>query len=82
MMVRAGLISMLYKKTTELRHVDLQDSAAITLMGTDVERIVVSFKAIHEVWASLLDVGVAVWLLERQLFVACVVPAIIGTSTA
>lgn len=61
---------------------DLQDSAAITLMGTDVERIVVSFKAIHEVWASLLDVGVAVWLLERQLFVACVVPAIIGTSTA
>ena len=77
-MVRAGLISMLYSKTTELKSVQLQDSAAITLMGTDVERIVVAFKSIHEVWASLLDIGIAIWLLERQIFVACVVPAIIA----
>ncbi|KAL8782676.1 MAG: hypothetical protein Q9213_005184 [Squamulea squamosa] len=49
-------------------------------MGTDVERIVVSFRSIHEVWASLLDVGVATWLLGRQLSVACIVPAVIGTA--
>jgi hypothetical protein len=46
-------------------------------MGTDVERIVISLKNIHESWASILEVGVAIWLLERQVWVACVVPIVI-----
>lgn len=76
--VRSGLISMVYTQTTRLKASDIKDSAAITLMGTDVERIVQSQKTIHETWASVLEVGIAIWLLERQLLVACVVPAIIA----
>ncbi|XRM42747.1 hypothetical protein ABZX51_005956 [Aspergillus tubingensis] len=79
--VRSGLISMVYTQTTRLKASDIKDSAAITLMGTDVERIVQSQKTIHETWASVLEVGIAIWLLERQLLVACVVPAIIAIGS-
>jgi hypothetical protein len=46
-------------------------------MGTDVERIIVSLKIIHQYWASVLEVGMAIRLLERQLWIACVVDVII-----
>lgn len=75
-MIRAGLISKIYNRTLSLRPQDLGDVAAITMMGTDVERVVVSLKNMHELWASLLQVGVAIWLLERQVGVACLIPVL------
>lgn len=52
-------------------------------MGTDVERIVSGLRMLHDVWGALLDVGVATWLLERQLYLACLAPVIlvVGRST-
>lgn len=46
-------------------------------MGTDVERIVLAFRSIHEVWASLLEMFLAIYLLERQLGVPCVMPGLL-----
>lgn len=46
-------------------------------MGTDVERIVQSLRVIHELWASILEVGIAVWLLARQVGAASVLPVVI-----
>jgi len=46
-------------------------------MGTDVERIVYGFRFIHELWAAPIDICIAVYLLERQVFIACIVPAVI-----
>lgn len=43
-------------------------------MGTDVERIVNGLQSIHETWASLLEIGIACWLLERQISLACIAP--------
>ncbi|KAI2896747.1 hypothetical protein CBS76997_10948 [Aspergillus niger] len=79
--VRSGLIAMVFNQTSRLKASDINDSAAITLMGTDVERIVQSQKTIHETWATILEVGIAIWLLERQLLIACVVPAIIAIGS-
>ncbi|GKZ49169.1 hypothetical protein AbraIFM66951_001569 [Aspergillus brasiliensis] len=79
--VRSGLIATVYNQTYHLKARDISDSAAITLMGTDVERIVQSQKTIHETWASVLEVAIAIWLLERQLLIACVVPAIIAIGS-
>lgn len=76
--IRSGLVTIVYQHSTVLKANDLKDTAAITLMGTDVERIVNEFRSIHEAWASMLEVGVAIWLLERQISVACIVPAIIS----
>lgn len=47
-------------------------------MGTDVERIANGFREIHELWACPLDIGIAVYLLERQVGVACLVPTVIA----
>lgn len=76
-MLRGGLISCLYGKTTVLAQEDVKGNAALTLMGTDVERIVASSRSLHEIWASILEVIVAVYLLQRQVFLACLVPAVI-----
>ncbi|KAL4798804.1 P-loop containing nucleoside triphosphate hydrolase protein [Aspergillus venezuelensis] len=75
--IRGGLISLIHQHTVNSRAVDLGETTAITLMGTDVERIVNGFKVFHELWASLLDIAIAIYLLERQVGAACLVPAVI-----
>lgn len=75
--IRSGLISKLYRHTASLPAVAVSDSAALTLMGTDVERIVQSLRLAHELWASILEVGIASWLLGRQVGVASIVPLFI-----
>jgi hypothetical protein len=77
-MTRAGLISMVYLCTTQLNNSKLGDSQAITLMGTDVERICNSMQAFHECWISAIEIGVSVYLLERQVGVTCVVPTVVS----
>jgi ATP-binding cassette, subfamily C (CFTR/MRP), member 1 len=81
--LRAGLISMVYQQTVQARSIDLGDTTGLTLMGTDVDRIVLGFRSIHEVWASLLEMIIAIYFLERQLQVACIMPGLLtfGRST-
>ncbi|TDZ33610.1 ABC transporter gloK [Colletotrichum spinosum] len=75
---RAGLMSMIFKQTIALKADELKDGAAVTLMGSDVEQIVITFGMFHEVWAAVVEVGIAVFLLERQIAVASVVPVVIS----
>ncbi|KAK6075818.1 ABC transporter [Seiridium cupressi] len=75
--VRAGLISLVYQQTVQTRSIDLGDTTGLTLMGTDVDRIVLAFRSLHEVWASLLEMFLAIYLLERQLGVPCVMPGLL-----
>lgn len=77
-MMRAGLVSIIYDYTMGKTAAEISDSAAITLMGTDVERIVANLKNLHEAWASVVELGVAIWLLERQLGVACFIPLVVS----
>jgi hypothetical protein len=73
--VRGGLISIIYQESLQCRKKDQGDLDSLTLMGTDVERIIVGFRSIHELWASLVDIGIATYLLQRQVYVACLVPS-------
>jgi hypothetical protein len=75
--LRGSLIALIYQKTTHTRTVDLGETTAVTLIGTDVERIASGMQMLHEVWASLLDIGIAAWLLGRQLNVACIAPIVL-----
>ena len=77
-MVRGGLVSMLYRKTTDLSMKDVDPAASMTLMSADIERIVQGWQTMHEIWANSVEVAIAIFLLERQLGVACVIP--IGVS--
>lgn len=69
---------MTYEQTLGLRPEDLTDSAAITLMGTDVEQIATSLLGFHELWASVVEVAIALWLPGRQVGAACIIPLIIA----
>ncbi|KAJ9142479.1 Multidrug resistance-associated protein 1 [Pleurostoma richardsiae] len=75
-MARGCLASAVYKKTTESKAV-ADDSAAVTLMSTDVERIRQGFLTLHEYWANTVEVALASWLLQRQLGAAFAAPIVV-----
>ena len=77
-MVRGQLVSMLYNKATTLSITTADPTAALTLMSADIERIDMGWRTANEIWANLVEIGIAVYLLERQLGVSCLIP--VGTA--
>jgi ATP-binding cassette, subfamily C (CFTR/MRP), member 1 len=77
-MARGGLVSMLYRKATDLSMKDVDPAASMTLMSADIERIVQGWQSMHEIWANALEVALAIFLLEGQLGVACVIPVVVS----
>lgn len=73
-MLRAFLISAIYRKTANVLHVGGGDPAAVTLMGADVERVYTGFRLMHEIWANTIQISLALWLLQRQLGLAFLAP--------
>ena len=73
-MVRGMLIPAIFKRTTESSLTVLHDSAAVTLMSTDVAKIRTGCQYLHEVWANTIEAGLASWLLERELGLAFLAP--------
>ena len=47
-MLRGILVSAVYAKTTEISITALDNSAAVTLMSTDVERILGGLEGFHD----------------------------------
>ena len=79
-MFRGSLVSLIYCRTLDLRTGVYDESAAVTLMSTDIDRIESSLEDIHETWANIIEIGLGLWLLERQVGWVCVVPIIASTS--
>ncbi len=73
-MMRGGMISMLYSKATEINLTDVDTASSLTLMSADIERIVTGMQTAHEIWSNSVEVALAIFLLERQLGVACAIP--------
>lgn len=80
-MVRGLLSSAIYKKTTEISITALDNSASVTLMSADIQRIVDGFKMMHEVWANVVEIGIATYLLERQMGLACIAPVVVAAAS-
>lgn len=58
----------------------VETSPAITLMGTDVERIVTTLQYVISIAPDFIQVGLAVWILETRLGPICVAPVIVALS--
>ncbi|KAM4057529.1 ABC transporter [Hirsutella rhossiliensis] len=83
-MTRGGLIALIYQKLTEspTPSNDAHDAAVMTLIGTDVERICETwYLVVAEIWPSIVQLGIAVWFLQRQLGAVCVAPVILALVT-
>lgn len=65
---------MIYSKMTNLSVTAVDPAASLTLMSADIERIVTGWQTMHEIWANIVEVALAIYLLERQLGAACAIP--------
>ncbi|KAL6875382.1 P-loop containing nucleoside triphosphate hydrolase protein [Trichoderma longibrachiatum] len=74
-MIRGGLIGLIYRKMLRLSASELNESAALTLMGNDIETLSERANALLiEAWANSLTVGIAIWMLYAQLGLVFVAP--------
>ncbi|KAE9376787.1 putative ATP-binding cassette transporter [Stipitochalara longipes BDJ] len=78
--VRGTLVGMIYAKTMDLSITALDESVAVTLMASDTETICQGLTNIHELWAVPIELGIALWLLERQLSLAFLAPGAVAIS--
>ncbi|KAI8275314.1 ABC transporter atnG [Colletotrichum sp. SAR11_240] len=77
-MLRGVLVAAIYSKTTELRSASSDDSAAVTLMSTDVDAIIRAWREIHEFWANIIQFALATWILSSHIGYAAAGPIIVS----
>ncbi|KAK0718041.1 P-loop containing nucleoside triphosphate hydrolase protein [Lasiosphaeria miniovina] len=82
--VRGSLCTQIFCKTLDLSVTALDESIAVTLMSTDTETICQTSALLHELWASPIECGVALYLLYQNLGPAAVAPIVvtIGATVA
>ncbi|CAG1973904.1 unnamed protein product [Fusarium graminearum] len=76
-MARGCLASYVYRSTTQGKMTDIGDAAVLTLMSTDVERIIYGFHGLHDFWANIIEIGLGCFLLQRQLGLAFISPIVV-----
>ncbi|KAF5689105.1 multidrug resistance-associated 1 [Fusarium circinatum] len=77
-LLRGVLVSAVFSKATDLSITITDDSAAVTLMSSDVEVIVRAVREIHEFWANIIQLAIATWLLSTHIGYAAVGPIIVS----
>ena len=78
MLVRGGLVDLIYHKTLRLDIQVAEKAAPLGLITSDIDRIVLTLEKFHELWACILETGIALYLLNREIGVACIAPAVIA----
>ncbi|KAF2713300.1 P-loop containing nucleoside triphosphate hydrolase protein [Pleomassaria siparia CBS 279.74] len=73
-MMRSILVTETFITATKARIGTGDDSAALTLMSTDIERIRIGFRQLHDIWASVVQVALCAWMLNSRLGVVFVAP--------
>ncbi|KAG7415108.1 ABC transporter atnG [Fusarium oxysporum f. sp. rapae] len=76
-LLRGVLVSAVFSKATDLSITTTDDSAAVTLMSSDVGVIVRAVREIHEFWANIIQLAIATWLLSTHIGYAAVGPIIV-----
>ncbi|KAI1479174.1 putative ABC multidrug transporter [Daldinia eschscholtzii] len=78
-MMRSILVTEIFIKATKARIGSGDDGAAVTLMSTDIERINMGFKPLHDIWASVIQVIISCWMLYNQLGFVFMAPIAVVT---
>lgn len=75
--LRACLTASVYSAMTRLSITARDSTSVLTLMDSDVSMIQGGLTEFHECWANTVEVGIASWLLYRQLGTAFVAPLVV-----
>lgn len=82
-MTRSILVIETYIKATQSRIGVSDDNAGLTLMSTDIERIHMGLLPLHDIWAAIIQVALAGYMLHSQLGIVFVAPmAVVGVCVA
>jgi ABC-type multidrug transport system fused ATPase/permease subunit len=76
-MVRGSLSAAIYARTSRSQLSSSGDSAAVTLVSTDTERVVRGFDGLHEFWANAVEIAMGSWLLHRQIGASFAAPFVL-----
>ncbi|PYH31531.1 uncharacterized protein BO87DRAFT_418037 [Aspergillus neoniger CBS 115656] len=76
-MFRGAAVALVYDHTMDLPDGTRDESAAVTLMSTDIDMIARSLEQASELWARVVEIAIGIWLLERQLAAVCVAPILV-----
>ena len=77
-MIRGQLISLIYNKLTTLPITNIDESSAMTLMSTDVQKIAESlYYLVIDILPNVCQLAIAVYLLYTNLGAVCVAPIIV-----
>lgn len=76
--LRGVLISALYFRVLESKGFDNTKNDAIGSMTVDVENFITGMRQIHELYANVLQIGFATWMIERQIAIGSVAPIVVA----
>lgn len=65
-MIRGALVGLIYQKTMTLEASSIAESAPLTLMSTDIDGIISSTRAFHDLWPGAIELGAGLFLLDRK----------------
>ncbi|KAJ5198318.1 Cyclic peptide transporter [Penicillium cinerascens] len=74
-MVRGSLSTMIFQKTLRLPHSKISDTAGITHLTGGVEWVSMGLLGLHEFYSSVIEAGLAIWLVFRLLHAAALASA-------
>lgn len=80
---RGAMVVLIYNHTLGIQDGLYDESAAVTLMSTDVDNIANILVSLNECWAEVIEVTIGIYLLARQVGWVSIMPIIIvaGMST-
>nr|POF13541.1 abc transporter c family member 9 [Quercus suber] len=83
-MMRASIGGLIYHESLRLDIMSpsVVPTAALTLMSTDIEIIIIGLYQVHELWASATEISIAMYLIYRQLGAACAMPISVAIGRA
>jgi len=80
-MLRGSLSVLIYEKTLDLQYTAVEDASPISL-SADVDYIVGVSEEMHEIWASTIEVIIAMYLLGKGSGVGCIAPIVLALASA
>lgn len=78
-MIRGGLIAALFAQMMRLPAESINDSGAMSLMGSDAESLAEYLHiTITDTWADVIQLALAIYLLARMIGAVCVAPVLVA----
>ncbi|KAH8681655.1 putative ATP-binding cassette transporter [Xylariales sp. PMI_506] len=76
-MFRGATVSLIYNRALEVPDGLYDESAAMTLMSTDTDRVAVALEQLSSCLAGVIQLPIGIYLLAREIGWVCVMPLVV-----